>query len=377
MDRSARTLARAGWDVVLIAIKNAETPAFEDRGDYVVRRVELLSRKLPRWTRPLRFVEAILRTFAAAYREDADVYDPRDAYPLMVAHWAAGLRRAKVVYDSDELNLDRNWAPSRNPVWRFFMKRYESHYARKSAAVITSDHGRADVLAERYGVEPVVLLNVPEKLEAPDPDREFRSRAIGDKRYLLIYQGVLVPNRGLPEMIEAMRHLPDCRLAIVGFGHIEDQLKAQVREGSLEDSVVFFDAVPIEVLMRYTAAADVGVIPLVGSCLSYVLAAPNKLFEYMMAGIPVVATDLPDMAKVVREEHSGTLISDPTDPHSIAHAVRELLDGWESLEDIGARARAAALARYNWEAETFKLLEVYDRLWPEGQLRPADEAAHG
>ena len=89
----ARTLAADGWDVVLIAIKDSDTPAFEDRGDYVVKRVELRSRRLPRWTRPLRFFEAIAKTFWAAYREDADVYDPRDIYPMFVCQLAAWLRR--------------------------------------------------------------------------------------------------------------------------------------------------------------------------------------------------------------------------------------------------------------------------------------------
>ena len=86
VDRSARTLAADGWEVVLVAIKDAETPAFEDRGDYVVKRVDLLSRRLPRWTRPLRFFEAIGKTFWAAYREDADVYNPRDIYPVSYTH---------------------------------------------------------------------------------------------------------------------------------------------------------------------------------------------------------------------------------------------------------------------------------------------------
>lgn len=369
VNRSAQTLAEAGWDVVLVAIKDDDTEAYEERDGYVVKRVTLKSRMLPRrfGLKFIRFAEGIWRTFVAAYRENADVYDSRDAYPLLAAHIAAALRGARVVYDSDELNLDRNWAPSRNPVWRFFMKAYEGYFARRSS-VITSDYGRAEVLSKRYGVSPVVLLNVPGVLEQPEPDAEFRARALGDRRVLLLYQGILLPNRGLLEMVDAMRELPECRLAIVGYGPLADAIRDKIAaEGRQADAEVF-SAVPYDTLMRYTAAADVGMVPIVGSCLSYRLAAPNKLFECMMAGTPVVASDLPDMARVVTEERVGTLIEDPTDPASIAKAVRELIDGDEPLESIGQRARSAALARYNWDIEKSKLLEVYDRLKPVGAI---------
>lgn len=365
VDRSARTLAEAGCEVVLVAIKDEDTPALEQRDGYIVKRVELKSRRLPRsWgLRVFRFIEAIWRTFTAAWREDADIYNPRDVLPLFVSHWAAFLRRAKVVYDSDELNMDRNWAWSKRPVLRFLLKRYERHYIRKSDAVITTDFGRADILEREYRIpRPTVILNVPDVIEELDPDEEFRAQTLGRRDYLIIYQGNLVANRGLTELTLAMSDLPDCALAIVGFGNLGNDLKELVAREGLEGCVTILDPVPFARMMRYTAAADIGVIPIVGSCLSYVHAAPNKLFEDMMAAIPVVATDLPDMAVIVRKERVGTLIADPTDPASIVAAVRELIDGPESLEEIGARGRAAAMNRYNWRNEKHKQLEVYARL---------------
>jgi len=365
VDRSARALVAAGCEVVLIAIKDDETPAFEERNGYTVRRVELKSRRLPGkyGLRILRFAEAIWRTFVAAWRENADIYNPRDANPLLVAHVAAALRRARVVYDSDELNLDMNVPWARKKWWRFAMRRYEGFFIRRSAAVITSDAGRADILAERYTIlRPAVVRNVPDDIATLDPDNEFRAAALGDRRYLLIYQGVYDPNRGLPELIDAMRELPECSLAFVGYGQMEAQLKQRAGSAGLEAQVRFFDAVPFDVMMRYTAAADIGVFPLVGSCLSYVYAAPNKLFEFMISGLPVVVSDLPEMAAVVSAERVGELIEDPEDPHSIARAVRALLDGPEPLKAIGARAREAARARHHWGIDVEVLLDVYRRL---------------
>lgn len=364
VDRAARTLAEAGWEVVLVGIKDDDTPEIEHRNGYTVKRVTLKSRALPRGygLKFLRFAEGIWRTFVAAYRENADVYDARDAYPLFVAHAVATLRGSAVVYDSDELATGRNWSVASNPLWSWAMRRYEGFFARRSV-VITSDYGRADAIEQLYGIpRPAVVLNVPNRMETIDPDERFRARALGDRRYVLLYQGVVIPNRGLPEMVAAMAQLPECRLAIVGYGSLLEQLRADVAASELAGAVEFFDPVPFQTLMRYTAAADIGVIPLIGSCRSYRTAAPNKLFEYMMASIPVVATDLPDMARVVRETKCGTLIAEPVTSDSIASAVRELIDGSEPLASVGERGRAAALDRYNWERERYVLLDAFSEV---------------
>jgi len=207
-----------------------------------------------------------------------------------------------------------------------------------------------------------VVLNVPDVFELGTRDEAFRRRYLGSRRYLLIYQGGLVPNRGLPELVRAMHELPECALVLLGMGHLRDGLRALVDSEGLADRVALLDAVPWPEMIRMTVASDVGVIPIVDSCLSYRYAAPNKLFEDMMAAVPVVASDLPDMARIVREERVGTLIIPPVSEASIASAVRELLNGEESLEAVGARARAVALERYNWPLERHKLLAVYEGL---------------
>jgi len=306
----------------------------------------------------------VWRTWRAAKAERADIYNARDMYPMFVCRMAARANHAAFVYDSDELNLYRNWPWAKKRWWKTLARAYEGHFIRLADAVITSDHGRADVLVAEYGIaRPVIVLNAPPRIEHVDRSEEFRATALGDgtsgARYLLIYQGILVPNRGLPQLVAAMRDLPDCALAFVGYGHLKSELEQLVVTMNLGDRVRFFDPVPYDVMLRYTAAADVGVIPIVGSCLSYTYAAPNKLFEDMMVGVPVVASDLPDMARVVREERVGTLIGDPTDSASIVSAVRELLDAEEPLAQVGARAREAALARYNWDVERPKLVAVF------------------
>lgn len=365
VDRAARALAGAGHEVTLVAIRDETTPEIEQRQGYVVRRVTLGSRRFTRryGLRYVRFAEGLWRTFRAALAEDADIYDARDAYPLLASWLAAKLRGARVVYDADELATGRNLPHASNPLYARAIRAYEGFFCRRVDAVITSDVGRADVMESLHRIpRPTVVLNVAEVPEDLAPDTAFGHSARGDRRYLLVYQGVVIANRGLPELIEAMRALPDCRLAIVGAGSLLETLKEQVDSAGLRGAVAFFDPVPFETLMRYIAAADVGVIPIIGSCESYRTAAPNKLFECMAVGIPVVASDLPDMARIVRETGCGTLIADPTDPGSIVTAVRELLDGPTSLREVGERGRRAARETYNWGVERTKLLAVFDRL---------------
>jgi len=363
VDRSARTLAEMGYEVVLIGLQMDGEPTYEQRDGYVVKRVPMKSRGAWWGIKPLRWTEAVIRTYTAASRERAAIYNPRDIYPLMVSWLAAKRRGAQLVYDSDELNLDRNWPWTDKRWWRVLGSAYEGFFIRRAAAVITTDHGRADILEERYSIpRPTVVMNVPDLVEDLEPDAEFRAEALGDERYLLLYTGGLVPNRGLLELVDAIELLPGCALAYVGRGHIAEQIESHIAERGLEHRAHVFEAVPFDTLMRYTAAADIGLVPIVGACLSYVYAAPNKLFEYMMAGLPVVASDLPDMAAIVSEERVGALIGDPTDPVSTAEAVRELIDGDEPLSAYGVRGMKAVRERYNWSLEKRKLIDVYTGL---------------
>jgi glycosyltransferase involved in cell wall biosynthesis len=132
------------------------------------------------------------------------------------------------------------------------------------------------------------------------------------------------------------------------------------------------DAVPPDALLAWTASADVSLMPIEPSTLNHVLSTPNKLWESLAAGAPIVASDLPEMARVVRETGAGELC-DPSDVTSMAAAVRRILGrpGEERLA-LRRRARAAALDRYNWETESARLLALYEAF---GASRRPDPAA--
>lgn len=244
--------------------------------------------------------------------------------------------------------------------------RRERQLIRRCDAVITVNDALADALARRYGIErPTVVMNAPSVSHAPgDADRLLLRQAIGaaDSDKLLLCLGAIIPHRGLEIAVDAIASLADCRLVIMGYGsdHYRGVLESRARSRGVADRLSFFGPVPHEDVVRYASGADVGLIPLEPVSESYRLATPNKLFEFIHAHVPIVASDLPEMRRIISEEDVGITFT-PGAAASLAASIRVALD------DQAARARwrenaAAAAQRYNWAVESRKLCDVYERL---------------
>jgi glycogen synthase len=366
IDREATTLGRQGHEVVLLAIMDPDTPAVEERDSYKVKRVAIWTRKvLPKsgWTLPIKAVETFLRMSAAARRERADVYDPHDLEPLAIGWLAARMhlsrsRRARLVYDMDELCTGRATLLARPRWYVSLLEAYERAFIGKADVTITSDESRADAIVEYYGARrPRVVRNVPYKLaDLPEPVdlSEFRRG-----RHLLIYEGILSDHRGIEPSIAAMRELDDHCLLLLGYGARRDRYQWMIDEAGLADRVRIHDAVPFAEMMRYARTADAGLALIQGVCESYRRAAPSKLYDYLMVGTPVIASDLPEMRAVVEAHDVGELVADPSDPAAIAAAVRCLFADPERFEEMRRRARDAALSEYNWDIERERLLAAW------------------
>ena len=130
--------------------------------------------------------------------------------------------------------------------------------------------------------------------------------------------------------------------------------------GRLEEKVRFINRVPFQELHAYTCSADLGLCLIRGTGKSFYYSLPNKLFEYLIAGLPVLASDFPDMGRLVREEGVGRTV-DPSDSTAIAHELVDLMGHPELRHQYGQAAREAA-KRYNWEREANKLIDLYATL---------------
>jgi glycosyltransferase involved in cell wall biosynthesis len=174
---------------------------------------------------------------------------------------------------------------------------------------------------------------------------------------IIIYQGVLNRGRGLETMISAMQYLDDFQFQIFGGGDITVRLEELVKSLKLEDRVMFMGRLPFQELKEYTRRACLGISLEEDLGLNYRFALPNKLFDYIQAGIPVLVSDLPEMRKVVQEYSIGQVLKDP-DPKSLADQVRDMMNSDEQGIAWKNNLHKAA-AELCWENEEGKLLALF------------------
>jgi glycosyltransferase involved in cell wall biosynthesis len=316
VDREASALADAGHDVTVLALRSREVPDDEPRAGFRIRRVADYATAT--WARPWAKVrEGRARTVAlsdAAIAICPDVVHAHDSDTLRAGATAASATGATLVYDAHELYpdmLQEHGLQGSAPVqayWRQVERRRVPH----ADAVITVSEGLAGELARRFGVAPVVVSNVPALAPVTATGRLRRELGLEAGTALAIYQGVLVPGRGLERLIGAWADVPDAVLAVQGFGPLESAMRKAADEAGVADRVRLMGRVAPGDLHEYACGADVGIVIYEHTSLNNYLAAPNKLFAYTMAGLAVAASDFPGLSSAVIGEGIGAVF-DPGD----------------------------------------------------------------
>lgn len=266
-----------------------------------------------------------------ALRRRAEVYHASDLYVLPALVAAKRRHGGRVVLDARELyphvdaTAGKPWATW---AWAALERRFLPH----TDAVLTVNRSIAERMAEAYGIAPpVVVHNVPERRSAPRSEALRERLGIPAGQRIVLYQGLVRAARGLERLVDAMRDVPDAALVVIGDGPAKAALQRQAA-AMLGDRAHFLPHTPPDDLRRLTASADLGVHVPEPVTESIRLALPNKLFEYLMAGLPVVVADIPEMRRVVEGFDVG-LVVDPYDRDGLAAAIRR------ALSDEAARAR--------------------------------------
>ena len=293
-----------------------------------------------------------------AHAESPDVVHANDIATLITGYFAARLCGAKLVYDTHEYAVG---VPYRKAVWAWLAATIERLLIRRCDAVITVSDGIAERLQARYGLRerPTDVRNVPDLPppgEAPHLREDLR---IGDAP-LVLHQGAVAGGRGGENLIRAVSFTESAHVLFLGAdGAYVNGLRRLAAELEVESRTHFHPPVALDTLLSYTTQADVGVSLLQDSCENHRLALPNKLFEYLAAGLPVVVSDLPEMRRLVSERQVGW-VTDPGDPADIARALADATSarGDESLEN---RVRVAA-SELNWARERSRLTDLYAKL---------------
>lgn len=296
------------------------------------------------------------RLLAAARSEPADLYLANDWRTLPVAVSAAAAAGAAYGYDSHELGVEEFLE---RRLWRLLFPPWIRSLERKTIGdasfVSTVSEGIADTLEHSYGLRrrPAVIRNLPDYRHA-----SFRPTA---DLIEVLYQGMFISNRGLEPLIQSVRDWrPEFRLTIRGLGKraYEDRLHRLVAASPEAHRIRLAPPVPMMDMVGAAAAADIGIHPLQVTSDQMRYTLPNKLFEYLMAGLAVCVRDVPEMADVVGRYDVGETIESTT-PSAIAAAVNRFD---RSRIDACKRRALDAAQELCWDRERDRLTAAVDGL---------------
>ena len=288
-----------------------------------------------------------------------EAYHAHDLDSLWPAVRAAQRLDRPIVYDSHEFWPEQSSLVNR-PLMRSCWSLLERRLIRRVDRVITVSGSIAQALKERYRLDEVVVLrNLPLFRQKVQSNLIRETLDLPDDRPIVLYQGGFLTDNGLREQIEAVAELA-AAFVLIGDGPSERALRNQVRAAGLDDQVNFIPRVPFEQLHNYTCSADLGLCLIKGTGKSFYYSLPNKLFEYMMAGLPILASNFPEMQRIVHETRTGATV-DPTNTAAIREQIAAFLDNAEQREAC-AKASLQAAQHYNWERESVQLTQLYATL---------------
>jgi len=317
----------------------------------VLRRALLVPHK------PLMFFDYYWRTYRQVRADPPDALHAHDLNTLPVAAALARRLRLPLTYDAHELYPEISTLSAREAAtWRFLERRLVG----RADHVVTVCDSIAEELVRRCGVaRPTVLLNCPlgGSANGGPPSRRTKRGETRTGEPVILYQGGFAPHRGLETLVRSARELEQGTVVLMGWGGLEEELRTLIAREGLGDRVEIVDPVPPGEVVVEAARASVGVIPYEPVGLNNTYTTPNKLFDYMAAGLPVAASRLPELTRFVADREMGLTFT-PGDASSLADALNEILADPERYKRMRERAQEAG-RRYTWEQESGKLLALY------------------
>jgi glycosyltransferase involved in cell wall biosynthesis len=377
IQKEARALADAGWDVHVWHVDDAEVrrgvgtdspshAAFREalRG-ITVTSVNLRSREWRRLPallhKGLQAIELAARGVAHVLRCRASVYECHDLTPALFAMlgWLMG---AKVVYDSHEVEVR-----SPNRLHRAWQALSERALVAVSSKVITVNSEIAKLLERKYSRPVHVVMNRPAFRDALDLDTGLlrRTTPCPAGARILVYVGYVIPGRrGIEHVVDSLAYLPDdVQFVIVGVGRLEAfqrHIGSYIAEHRLDVAgrVTFQPPVAPDAISDYLSGADLSVM-LYDRDVSKDLATPNKLFQSIMARVPMLGTDTPMLRAYICDNDVGPLgdVADPADAREVAARILHLLDPAVQREIRGNADRMAVSV--SWQPEAERLVSIF------------------
>lgn len=357
--REARALTSAGHEVLLVA-RNRKGAAREQRidGMRVLRLppLDFAGARAARWlslpvpVNPF-YLAAITRL---VHEEDVDVLHVHDLPLVMAAVAIAKTKKVPVVFDLHEDYPSMIADEVTSTAGRIVFKELRALHRLERVSLAAADHCLVVVEEQRQrliglGVAPERVTVVPNVLDLADlpPAPEYARPP--DDEVVFLYTGIFGPTRGLAQLLDAMAKNPKepaMRVVLVGDGEERAALERQAKALGLEDRVTFAGWQPHDRLGEYMASANVGLVPHVKTP-HVETTMPNKIYEFLAYGLPLVTSDAAPLARLVDEAECGVAV-DVEDPERFAAALFDMASNVERRRGYGAAGRRFVVNRHNW-----------------------------
>lgn len=354
--KTSLTLEKLGFECVVLAMHNTGLELKESISGVSVRRIKLRTRPLPKW-KPIqlvKYLEFLLKAFWL--HRDVDIVHCNDLNALPIGVLIKFFRNnVKLVYDCHEYETE---VYGLKGIEKRAKKWLERCLIRHTDRIITVSDAIACEYSRLYEMDkPQLVLNCPLYKEQKKLDLFRENLGIRQDQTIFLYQGGFTKGRGIELILESFSRLQSDQSVLVCMGY--GQLEALVKKYSENCSNIYHhSAVSPSVLLDYTSSADYGISFIEDSCLSYRYCLPNKIFEYLMAGIPILSSNLLEMRRLVDNEQVGVVAQE----NSIEGFRQAVVDSLSQDYSLIQKNVLNARKRYCWEEQEKVLEKIYEAL---------------
>jgi glycosyltransferase involved in cell wall biosynthesis len=367
--RAAEALSKIA-EVTVIGINRGKSeldyPQIRSRFPFKMEWVDAKSNRHKRTiiSYALRYVSVALKMFRILSKLKPHIIHAHEVDTLPIAMAYCAWNRTAIVYDAHELYRELSQPKGiSNRIIAFI----ETWAMRRCKAIIACNHQRGEVMHHEYGAPfmPTVVQNVPpwQAYHESNRLRKYVAEKNPSIRWICLHQGVINPGRGIETLLDSLEYLQeDVGIVLLGDGDMEyvNKLKCESHKRGYERKIYFHPQVGHYELHELTCSADIGIIIYKNICRNNYLCAPNKMYEYAAAGLPMVGAEMPPIREYFDETGSGILF-DPTNGRSLANAIQEIIKSQDKYEQYKNNCLKAAMI-YCWEKEQKHLLDMYRQI---------------
>jgi len=305
----------------------------------------------------LKFLHFNWKVFRFLLDEHVEIIHCHDLWVLPAAVILSLLKKCPLIYDAHEFYSGLE-VFNRNKIRKNIWMTIEYLAIPRVSVLITVSEPLVDLYRKKYHYlkESTVIRNLPKTEQLPDK----REPLIDTPEPVILFQGHFRPGRGLFNLLEAFSQTEGIHLVMIGGGELEEELKKIVKSKNLEKRVSFLGYIPTTDLIQTTARADLGIALFEPTSINYTYALPNKFFEYIMAGIPVMASNI-DTLKDYIDSYKVGLTVDPSDVPGIRQTILDMIINKNKIIQWRENARKAS-TELNWESEARKMNQIYEKV---------------